>query len=152
LIRRKGEDVKKSILLAGSFSVLACTGNGIERAQLAATCASAGDKAFDRYKSELVVRYGSLTPMLDKPEFHFNSRLNTCLMKVGHWSTVPGTERRPGTQDSDLLNEVIDVYANKTVISGGHENRFDLNGKLQTNLIGTNPLDFNEKAKTLMTE
>lgn len=141
-------------LLVAWTAVLAagCGTSRAERAQLSAACASAGAQAFERYKAALVERYQELTSMLDTPEYHFNLRLNTCLMTVGHWSMIPHTQRNQWHQDSALLNEVIDVYANKTVVSGGHTNRYDAAGNMTTTRLGTNPLDFREKAEKLMVE
>src|SRR4051812_18641315 len=88
-----------------------CGPSVAERAQLSAQCASAGASAFERYKAELIERYGApITPLLEKPKFHFSAKLETCLMQVGHWSLIPGTERRPGEKDSDFEDEVIDIY------------------------------------------
>ena len=82
-------------------------------------------------------------------------------MKVGHWSFI-GTERVPGKQDMDLLNQVIDVYANKILLEDGHSNRFgpcDVKvptcmGKDMTAIeLGLgNPRLFEQQAKKLMTE
>lgn len=99
---------------------------------------------------------------MDPPEFHYNTRLNTCLMKVGHWAFIPGTERHPRQQDSDLFMQVIDVYANKVLIADGETNRWGpcrkevptcLDGNLTTKSVGLkDPSLFAEQGKELMTE
>jgi hypothetical protein len=58
-----------------------------------------GMAAFDRWKARLEEGFYEPNSLLLPPEFHFNNRLNTCLMKVGHWSFIPGTERLPGKQE-----------------------------------------------------
>jgi hypothetical protein len=159
-----------SVLGLGIVAILGVTGcdslarhdSSAESAKQSADCMAHGMLAFDRWKARLAEGYDQRNGLLASPEFHFNKRLNTCLMKVGHWSFIPGTERLPGKQDSDLLNEVIDVYANKTLMSDGHANRWGpcraevltcQGGDLTTTEVGLGDARlFEEQAKKLMTE
>jgi hypothetical protein len=123
----------------------------LQRARLARICTVDGERMFVQYKAHLLAKYDP-NSLLDQPEFHYSTRLHTCIMKVGHWSMIPGTQAGRFIQDSDLLNEVVDVFANRTIISGGHTNRYDRSGNLKSELIGTNPHDFEDRAKVLMAE
>jgi hypothetical protein len=130
---------------------------------LSSDCMVRGMQGFDRYKASLGERYdlaegGFVRP----PEFHFNGHLNTCLMRVGHWSFLRGSRPHGQCQDSDLLDEVVDVYSNTTLISDGHENRCGpcppeqptcMGGDMTTTPLGLdNPKRFSDEAKKLMTE
>jgi hypothetical protein len=128
-----------------------CRTSEAEYARLSGQCTEVGLKAFQAYESRLKHQYREGFSRADEPQFHFSRKLNTCLMKTGHWSFIPYSTPDPQHWDSDLLNEVIDVYANRTLISGGHHNRY-VEGRLTSESIGTNPDDFKEKAVALMAQ
>ena len=90
---------EKQLRTASAVIALACITCGptaAEHAKLASDCATAGAAAFEQYRARLTGQYGELTQMLDQPEYHFNLRLNTCLMKVWHWSFIRFAERGDG--------------------------------------------------------
>ena len=65
-------------------------------------------------------------------------------MKVGHWSFLPDGK------SNDLVDQVIDVYENKVLLTSGHMNRYKDGKLLPMQIIGGQ--DLSEKAKKLMTE
>lgn len=129
------------IMCALVSCVVACGTSETERAQLASRCATAGGQAFERYKTDLAARYANGADPTVKPEFHYNARIHTCLMQVTHWSFIP-----PRLADRDLLKEVIDVYANKTILATGVTTRDG-----DDRLVG-DALHFDEEAKRLMSQ
>lgn len=125
------------------FALAGCEPESERSAKLSADCMTHGMVAFDRWKVKLEEIYLP-SSLIDPPEFHFNKRLNTCLMKVGHWSFLPDGK------SNDLVNQVIDVYENKVLLTSGHMNRYKDGKLLPMQIIGGQ--DLSEKAKKLMTE
>jgi len=67
-------------------------------------------------------------------------------MKVGYWSFAPGT------RDSDVIDQVIDIYSNRVLLSSGYSNRWGADGKLTTRLVGLDELRYGEQLRDLMTK
>src|ERR1043166_2064929 len=76
-----------------------------------ADCMNAGMRSFESLKARLnEILPGGWT--FDSPKFHFNNRLNTCLMQVEYWSVLSKTRT------------AIDVYENKALLeSSDYRNR-----------------------------
>jgi len=111
--------------------------------RLSADCMAAGMRSFDHLKVDLE---GHLPrPTVEEPKFHFNKRLNACLMQVEFWSTLGGARR------------VINVYENKVLLSAGEtQNGKDGKPEVFGERDGKADQDmyshFDEYAKKLMTE
>jgi hypothetical protein len=134
--------------------VLAATGchATVDDATLAADCMKNGTQAFERYKAKLGERYGSMAQPGD-PEFHFNKRLNTCLMKVDHFSFIPLSGLGPTQLNSVNEHQVIDVYSNRTLVETRYSNDWDPNTKeLGSHTYGIDRDKFEVQAKRMMSE
>ena len=114
-----------------------------ESLRLSADCMAAGMRSFDHLKADL--EEGWPRPTVEAPKFHFNKRLNACLMQVEFWSVLGGARR------------VINVYENKVLLSAG-ETKNGKDGKPEVfgERDGQRDQDmyshFDENAKKLMTE
>lgn len=79
-----------------------------KKLELAEKCSKAGREFYDQF------RKNNFNPdyMWDEPEYHYNSRFNTCLIWVRYITF--GTDNLPSYQ----YNEVIDIFSNKTILYG----------------------------------
>ena len=103
-------------------------------------------RSFDHLKADQEKRVPALFgPMADEPKFHFNRRLNACLMQVEFWSLLGGTK------------QVINVYENTVLLSAGETEKGkdgkpeifgERDGQPDQNIY----YQFDERAKKLMTE
>lgn len=136
--RRTTMRIRPKILGAFVPAILALATCGTESERslkLSADCSAAGARSFERLKAHLAERSSSVT--LVPATFHFNKRLNACLMQVEYFSVLGGTR------------EVIDVFQNKALLEAG-----DVPGPNGTRIIGDQDsyVRFDERAKKLMTE
>jgi hypothetical protein len=79
-----------------------------KKLELAEKCSKAGKAFFD----DFIARNLPEGYLWDEPEYHYSSRLNTCLIHIRYVS--------PGTTSSHR-NQVIDIFANKPLIYGWFE-------------------------------
>jgi hypothetical protein len=114
-----------------------------ESLRLSADCMAAGMRSFDHLKADLKERWPETT--FEEPKFHFNKRLNACLMQVEFWSVLGGARR------------VVNVYENKILLSAGDiKNGKDGKPEVFGERDGQPNQDmyvrFDESAKKVMTE
>jgi hypothetical protein len=102
----------------GSAQKPAAPCNAVETVQLARQCTEDGLRAWERYKSGGTATYVN-------PQFHFNPRLNTCLMFVSMLNV--GVSKL-------AFFEVEDVYANKSLEAIFTSTPPDADGKTQEGL------------------
>jgi hypothetical protein len=82
-----------------------------KKLEFAEKCSKAGNEYYDKFISEFGKLYKDY--LWADPEFHYNSRLNTCLVDI-KFSKLWGPSLRYSTHSY----QVIDVFANKPLLYG----------------------------------
>ena len=88
---------------------------------LAERCRTDGLKFFDKYYAEN--NDSRIDFRWDAPEFHYSSKLNTCLAHIRYVSWSPGPAMH--------FNQVVDVYGNRPILFGWFE-RNESDGSVET--------------------
>jgi len=83
-----------------------------KKLELAEKCSKAGKTYFD----DFITRNLPEGFLWDEPEYHYSSKLNTCLIHIRYV--------RPG-KPSSHRNQVIDIFANKHILYGWFERDTD---------------------------
>ena len=108
--------MKKAILIMVILSSLSMS-NGCDylkskeltrekKLELAEKCSKAGKEYFDEFVKE--TNYPGNNYLWDDPEYHYSSRLNTCLIHIRYVGL--------GLAQSSQRNQVIDIFSNKRVL------------------------------------
>ena len=79
-----------------------------KRLELAEKCSKAGREFIKGY----FARNNQEGCLWDEPEYHYNSRLNTCLIHIRYLYMLPNSML------SLHYNQVIDIFANKPILYG----------------------------------
>jgi hypothetical protein len=80
-----------------------------KKIELAEKCSKAGKAYFDEFlRHDFPEGY-----LWDDPEYHYSSRLNTCLIHIRYIKL--------GIPSSSQRNQVIDIFSNKAVLYGWFE-------------------------------
>jgi hypothetical protein len=109
---------------------------------LMSKCANDGQVFYLNFQKEIGHSYAEI--WFD-PQFHFNSKLNTCLVYI-QWNDtpVPTTYKENGvdyTQVVTNFNVVKDIYSNKAILQEVTVRTYNsLNGKVQETDAFDNPL------------
>ena len=95
-----------------------------KKLELAEKCSKAGKEFFDQYTKN---NYDPQNRW-DEPEYHYNSRLNTCLI---HIRFITLTDK---TAYTFQYNQVIDIFSNKPILYGWFDRDVEKNTE---SLLGT---------------
>ena len=94
-----------------------------KRLELAEKCSKAGREFLKDY----IARNKQEGYLWDEPEYHYNSRLNACLVHIRYVEVIPSS-----TKLSFHRNQVVDIFANKTIIYGWFERNPETETLLET--------------------
>jgi hypothetical protein len=84
--------------------------------ELSERCSKAGKLYFEDFAKQTNISglaYKSKY-LWDDPEYHYNSRMNTCLIHIRYIETFP----EHGSGISSHYNQVVDIFSNKTILRG----------------------------------
>lgn len=84
-----------------------------ERFERVAKCGIAGKEYFERFAKEWNTFDARNALAWDEPEYHYNSRLETCLIHIRFVQPLPG-----GRSESRHFNQTIDVSSERVVLYG----------------------------------
>jgi hypothetical protein len=96
-----------------------------EKLELAEKCSKAGKTYFN----DFITRNLPEGFLWDEPEYHYNTKLNTCLIHIRYVS--------PG-KPSSHRNQVIDIFANKPILYGWFERDSDKNTETLSEIVSDN--------------
>jgi hypothetical protein len=78
-----------------------------KKLELAEKCGKTGKEYFN----DSVRNFSFKGTVWDEPEYHYSSKLNTCLIHIRYI-------RELGTESSLQYNQVIDIFANEVILYG----------------------------------
>jgi hypothetical protein len=134
--------------------------NDVDLVALKSACATGGANYFKNYQQE----FGSPSVVWQTPEYHYDTKLNTCLVYIG-WDYVtyqsPLDINSPNfTVDLIVYNFVFDVYSNQAMLqnvvsrtSTNGQNTDTLSSSPNyTNIANVDWATFNQQMQVLMSE
>jgi hypothetical protein len=134
--------------------------NDVNLVALKSACATDGANYFKNYQLE----NGSPSVVWQTPEYHYDTKLNTCLVYIG-WDDViyqsPFDINSPNfTEDLIVYNFVFDVYSNQAMLqnvvsrkSTNGQNTDTLSSSPNyTNIANVDWTTFNQQMQALMSE
>jgi len=139
--------------------------NEVNLVALKSKCATDGSAFVRNYEVENnTVNSSGYRPVWQTPEYHYNTRLNTCIVYVGYFQVTyqsPLDLSSPNsTEDLMGYNFAIDIYSNQAVLQNVFD-RVDTNGE-NTDTLSPYPnysdienmnwATFNQKMQVLMNE
>ena len=84
-----------------------------ERFERAARCGTAGKEYFEKFAKEWNTFDARHALLWDEPEYHYNSRLETCLVHIRFVQPLPG-----GGNESRHFSQTIDVLSDRVILYG----------------------------------
>ena len=105
-----------------------------ERFNLAERCSIAGKEYFDTFAKEWNTFDASNPPVWEELAFHYNSRLNTCLVHICFLQLLPA-----GGDESQHFNQTIDVSSNRVILYGWFSREQKTNKETLMDPVGDAP-------------
>jgi hypothetical protein len=126
--------MNKTILMIGILSVSLVVGcdylkseklSPEKKLELAEKCSKAGKTYFN----DFIARDLPEGFLWDEPEYHYNTKLNTCLIHIRYVSLG---------QPSSHRNQVIDIFANRPILYGWFERDTDKKTETLSEIVSDN--------------
>jgi hypothetical protein len=104
------------------------------RFELAAKCGTAGREYFEKFAKEWNTFDARHALLWDEPEYHYNSRLETCLVHIRFVQPLPG-----GGNDSRHFSQTIDVLSDRVILYGWFSRDDKTNAEALRDTMGDAP-------------
>ena len=104
------------------------------RFELAARCSTAGKEYFEKFAKEWNTFDARNALLWDEPEYHYNSRLETCLVHIRFVQPSPG-----GGNESRHFSQTIDVLSDRVILYGWFSRDDKTNTETLRDIMGDAP-------------